>query len=115
MRITFEFSPPDRSVGVKESLRYQTETTETPTDIATKLEDLVEASRLLEPVPPADTAQSQGAHPGLLRDATEYELIIQSSGAQRAFSWNDTTVPAPVWPLVRYLKQLAIERRIENG
>jgi hypothetical protein len=65
-----------------------------PPEDARKVTGLLESSRAAEAV---------GGRSAQARDAHQYELVIEKDGEQRRLTFDETTVPPGMWPLIDFL------------
>jgi hypothetical protein len=67
-------------------------------------EDAERLTRLLES---SLVAEAVGERSAQARDAPQYELVIEREGEPRRVTFDETTVPPAVWPLIDFLLERA--------
>lgn len=84
---------------------YRGNTDELPEEVANKLINLVESSRVFE-LQESQVAPSSSGPP----DVLNYKLTIQDRNRRTSLSFNDITAPDSLRPLLTYLQELAREQ-----
>jgi hypothetical protein len=117
VRIQFETSGGYGGLFATQPLRVEVDT-----DDATRL-DAAEAAALVRlaeesglltgPVQPPGR-RGVGPAPGMARDVFTYRLVISGEEGERAFAFDDTTLPPQARPLVQHLRELAVRRRLDG-
>lgn len=105
MRIDFQYSGGYGGLFAKRPLAVSVSVDDLGEDERRELLSLVASSGLLE----TELAQPQ-ASPGLQRDVFTYSLSIYEGGKAKSFTFDDSTAPASVHPLLAFLRKLAITR-----
>lgn len=101
MHIDFESSGGYANI----KLKYHGNTNELPKEVANKLIQLMEDSRIF------DLRENEIA-PGLSSppDLLHYKLTIHDGNKRISLSFNDTTIPGSLHPLLTFLQEIAREQ-----
>lgn len=96
MKITF------RQSGGYGGLRlgYEVDTASLSPDEATKLESLVQQSGILQTSNPANSNPAA-------RDLLQYQITVENQGTTRQISFDDSSLPPGIEPLLDYLQDRA--------
>jgi hypothetical protein len=84
---------------------YNGNTDELPTEVANKLINLVESSRVLD-LQESQVAPSSSGPP----DVFYYKLTVQEGNKRTSLYFNDVTAPGSLRPLLSFLQELAWEQ-----
>jgi hypothetical protein len=101
MHIDFESSGGYANIN----LAYHGNTEELPPEVANKLIELVESSKIFD-IKQNEVAPSSFGPP----DVLYYKLTIYEGNKRTSLSFNDTTSPESLRPLLTFLQELAWEQ-----
>jgi len=110
MRVEFEFQGGYGGLFAAEPLRMSVDTEVLDEADGSALVELIRASGLLE----ESRGGESGGH-GPARDTFTYRLRLCDGGRERSFAFDDASVPAAAQPLLRHLRNRAIEEKMSGG
>jgi hypothetical protein len=84
---------------------YHGNTDELPEEVANKLVNLVESSKVFD-LQQSQVAPSSSGPP----DVLHYKLTVQEGNKKTSLDFNDITAPSSLRPLLSYLQELAWEQ-----
>lgn len=106
MHVRFEMSGGYGGLFAHEPLAVDVESEDLPVEERPRFEELARAARDASPAPsePSDAAT----------DLMSYRLHIIDNDNSYDLVLDDLTVPDPTWPLIEFMRDLAIRRRTKE-